>query len=118
MGVIPLCSKWLWILPQVQLQLQALSVLPDSSLVTPDTLMLLLLGNSPCFPLLEPGVQDLQDSSAFVAVQLLQILAATQIQTSQTRSNVLIPAACSHLSTLLLWQGPSFLQHRKREACS
>lgn len=111
MGVMPLCSKWLWILPQVQLQLQlqALSVLPNSSLVTPDTFILLLLGNSPCFPLLEPGVQDLQDSSAFLAVQLLQILAATQIQTSQTLSNVFIPAACSHLSTLLLWQGPSFL---------
>lgn len=60
---------------------------------------------------LEPGVGDLQDSSALLAIQCLQILAATQTHTLQTPLNVLIPAACSCLSTLLLWQGLRFLQH-------
>lgn len=41
--------------PQVQHQLRALSVLPDSSFTTPVTFILLLLRTNQCFPLLEPA---------------------------------------------------------------
>lgn len=100
------------------MQPQPLSVLPNSSLTTPVTFIFFLLRDSPRIPLLEPGVENLQDSSAFLAVQLLQILMATQTQTSQKPLNAVtqplapISAPCSSC------KGSASSSIGPREVCS